>query len=212
MGKQMKNEFSEIFKQGGWKSGKGKTVSGAGSTLEYTANIRNELPDLFKSLNIKTVIDAPCGDYNWFHKMEIGEIIYFGFDIVDGLIEQNMKLYGTDRVKFSILDVVSEPLPTADLMLCRDLLRHIKLDYGRKVLENFVRSGTKYLLTTTYVNPKNVDIAGAVGSRRINLLASPFNLPEPQLKIADYVEGFAERYLGLWDRKQIEAAMRPSSL
>jgi hypothetical protein len=42
-----------------------ESVSGFGSTLEYTANLRNKLPELFGKFSIKTIFDAPCGDFNW---------------------------------------------------------------------------------------------------------------------------------------------------
>jgi hypothetical protein len=56
-------DFIDIYHQnifGGIES-----RSGNGSTLVQTAVIRDEIPLLFKELNIKSVLDAPCGDFNW---------------------------------------------------------------------------------------------------------------------------------------------------
>jgi len=40
-------------------------VSGNGSELDAVENLIKELPLLLKKYNIKIIIDAPCGDYNW---------------------------------------------------------------------------------------------------------------------------------------------------
>lgn len=58
----LKGVFSEIFKTNKWRST--ESVSGAGSELKYTANLRKHLPALFEELGVKSVLDAPCGDFN----------------------------------------------------------------------------------------------------------------------------------------------------
>jgi len=58
--------FTSYFKNRHWKGGGHETVSGSGSTIVHTERIRSEIPSLFKHLSVTRMLDAPCGDYNWF--------------------------------------------------------------------------------------------------------------------------------------------------
>ena len=49
---------------------------------------------------------------------------------------------------FSQQDLVTDPLTSHDLVLCRHTLFHLKLSDIRRVLANFVASGSRYLLMT----------------------------------------------------------------
>ena len=66
-----------------------ESASGAGSTLDYTANIRQQLPQLFKDFSITSIYDAPCGDFNWMRfVIKQSDITYYGADIVPAMIEK----------------------------------------------------------------------------------------------------------------------------
>ena len=56
-------KFTNIYKNNYWGSSESK--SGEGSNLDFTINIRSELPKLCKNYGIKVLFDAPCGDFNW---------------------------------------------------------------------------------------------------------------------------------------------------
>src|SRR5204862_8116349 len=100
--------------------------SGAGSTLEYTQSLRRELPLLVHRLGVKRVLDAPCGDYNWFRLIQRNpDIHYVGADIVKPLILQNREHYENETTTFIHLDITRNRLPDADLWLCRDCLMHL---------------------------------------------------------------------------------------
>src|SRR5688500_7192394 len=62
--KEISEVFTEIYRQNMWQNE--ESVSGDGSTLSYTQNIRSEIPKLIKQFKFREVLDAPCGDYNWF--------------------------------------------------------------------------------------------------------------------------------------------------
>ncbi|MFC7053993.1 class I SAM-dependent methyltransferase [Hansschlegelia quercus] len=208
----MKDEFSELYLRGGWKRGGGETASGAGSTLAYTQQIRAELPKLFEKLGIKTILDAPCGDFNWFAHVKLDGVNYIGMDIVSEMVAENQRRYGSSEKRFVQGDASSTPLPKVDLMFCRDLMRHIKFEASLNVLRNFLRSGIPYLLATSYVVRRNREIEGNFGSRPINLRLDPFYLPEPQERIYDSIEGFKERYLCLWTRVDVERALQTGAV
>lgn len=197
-----KDVFRQIYIKNRW--GNQESVSGPGSTLECTENIRRELPLLFKSLKIKTVLDAPCGDYNWFGlvQKETG-VRYIGADIVPDLVARNQESFNSQDVSFTLLDITSEHLPEADLWLCRDCLFHLRNKDIANVLTQFKKSKIQYLLTSLHPEClENTDIP--TGSfRLLNLQLAPFDLPAPILKIKDWIPGLPVCYLALWDRDMI---------
>ena len=57
------NVFASIWRNNYW--GNGESLSGPGSTLEQTENLRQKMPAMFDEMGIKSVFDAPCGDMHW---------------------------------------------------------------------------------------------------------------------------------------------------
>jgi hypothetical protein len=69
-------------------------------------------------------------------------------------------------------------LPTADLGLCRDCLNHISFAEAEQVINNFKRSGVKYMLVTTFTKTSiNTEINNQTW-RPLNLELPPFNFPK----------------------------------
>jgi hypothetical protein len=128
---------------------------------------------------------------------------YMGIDIVEKLIESNNQQFATEFRKFLCLNIVEDELPNADLIFCRDCLVHLNYDDIYKVIANFKRSQSRYLLTTTFTDrSKNVDLVGKDIWRTLNLQQAPFNFPPPLMLINENcteVNGrFADKCLGLW--------------
>jgi SAM-dependent methyltransferase len=179
-----------------------ETVSGRGSTLLRTATIRRELPSLLRELRVRSVLDAGCGDFHWFGTMEIALDSYVGVEVVEELAAFDQERYGTDQRRFVSLDVTRDDLPRVDLILCRDCLVHLKNGQVRAALRNFRRSGSSYLLATTFTaNHPNED-APLGGWRPLNLERAPFNLGPPLRLISEHESVEDARYLdkslGLW--------------
>jgi hypothetical protein len=90
-----------------------------------------------------------------------------------------------------------------DLILCRDCLVHLPLADAVNAVDNLRRSGSQYLLTTTFVNrDDNRDIPAAGGWRPLNLRRPPFNFPDPLLVLDERCTAgdgkYADKSLGLW--------------
>lgn len=188
-----KKVFSSIHKKNSW--GSEETISGPGSTIEYTSNIRLQLPGLLRSLGIKTLLDAPCGDCNWISTVDLTGISYTGADIVPEIIETNKIKY--PEKKFIVADIVTDKLPAADIVLCRDCFIHLRKKEITKLIQNFKRSGIKYILASTYPVQQNTEILTG-HFRPVNLELPPFNLPAAISKMSDHPEGSPARYLALW--------------
>src|SRR5947209_20498676 len=76
----MREAFTRHYRQNGW--GDSESVSGPGSTLERTTTLRQELPPLFREFGIRSVLDAGCGDFNWFSALEGTLDRYIGIEVV----------------------------------------------------------------------------------------------------------------------------------
>ena len=202
--------FTAIYTKNTW--GNDESASGWGSTLAYTAPLRAKLPELFQRYQVGTVFDAPCGDFNWFrHVLKDNPLTYIGGDIVAPMIERLNGQYGDSRIHFVHIDLIAQPFPKADLMICRDCLFHLSFRDTRAVLANFVASGIPYLLTTTYANDdgqlRNRDIETG-DFRYIDLFSPPYGLPrDVGFRVNDFQPPEPRREMCLWTREQVELAL-----
>lgn len=97
--KSNEDRFTWIYKNNYWSSS--ESLSGTGSTLKYTFNLRKELPNLFNSYSIETVFDAPCGDFKWMsHLVPFLNIEYIGGDIVKPLVDDLNNKYKSSKISF----------------------------------------------------------------------------------------------------------------
>ncbi|PJB64155.1 MAG: glycosyl transferase [Armatimonadetes bacterium CG_4_9_14_3_um_filter_66_14] len=198
--------FTHYYTVNRW--GNKESVSGAGSTLEYTENIRRGIPRLTERLGVKTILDAPCGDYNWFsHIPRAKGPTYVGGDIVEPLVRRNQEVFGDATTCFRQLDVIRDELPAAELWLCRDCLFHLSNADVFLTIANFLRSDVRYWLTSTHPEcEQNMDIP--TGSfRLLNLELPPFGFCKPQVTLDDWIEGFPARLLGIWEREELSQAL-----
>uniref|UniRef100_UPI0040485782 hypothetical protein n=1 Tax=Polynucleobacter sp. TaxID=2029855 RepID=UPI0040485782 len=203
------DKFNWIYKNNYW--GK-ESVSGEGSTLLYTENIRHELPVLILNFNIKSIFDAPCGDFNWMSSI-INQlhIQYIGADIVEDLIISHTANYSNASTKFQKINLISGKFPNVDLMFCRDCLFHLSYEDIRKVLLNFINSEIPYLLTSTYKNLSafsNTDIKTG-DFRLIDLFSHPFNFPNnPLARFDDWIFPEPEREMCLFSKLQVMESLQ----
>jgi hypothetical protein len=191
--------FSEIYEGNLWNDP--ESASGRGSTLRRTSVIRRVLPILLSDVGAKSLLDAPCGDFNWMRYTELGPVTYIGADVVPTLIARNEQRYGRDGRKFVILDITRSALPRVSVILCRDCFTHLSFRNVRSVLANFKRSNSEYLFATTHTGVReHRDIATGQG-RYVNLQLPPFNFPEPvKLVVEDPELG---KCLGVWRLQQL---------
>jgi len=199
--------FSRMYHRNSWANP--ESVSGDGSDLEQTRIVRREVAMLIKQRAIETLFDAPCGDYYWMKALEAKLARYIGADIVPELVKANQRAYGGPTVSFVQLDICRDELPEVDLILCRNCLVHLPLDAAVDALRNFKKSGSKFLLTTTYpgVVKRNRHLFITGNWRPLDMTLAPFSLPEPVQIINEGCtekDDYKEKSLGLWELAQVQ--------
>jgi SAM-dependent methyltransferase len=191
--------FSGIYRGNEWADA--ESVSGRGSTLERTVAVRGALPALLESVGARSLLDAPCGDFNWMRHVDLAGVEYTGADVVPDLIARNRLRYEGNGRRFVVLDITSDRLPWADVILCRDCFIHLSFKHIHAAVANFKRSNSAYLLATTHTKvQENRDIETG-GWRSVNLQLPPFNFPSPIRLITEDPE--PGKCLGLWSLEKL---------
>lgn len=118
--------FAAIYQHGVWgmhRNGVGR--SGAGSTLDATVAYRAFLQQFMKDHQIHSVVDAGCGDWEFSQAIDWTGIDYQGFDIVESVIAADKAKFERPNVHFHVANIVTEQLPAADLLICKEVLQHL---------------------------------------------------------------------------------------
>jgi len=188
--------------------GSAESVSGPGSEIQYTTKLRDWLSRLTRERNFNTLLDAPCGDYNWMRLTDLPKkMSYIGGDLLQELVDHNQQKYGDQQHKFLRLDITHDQLPHADAWLCRDCLFHLSFADIQKVFKQFLESEIPYWLLTSHIEPvPNMDCPTG-GFRPLNFIAPPFCFPQPIDSLDDWIPGAHKRIVGVWPRAVIEARL-----
>ena len=201
----LKNKFSKVFAKNLFQGS--ESLSGAGSDLVQTGAISRRLPELMQQLEIRNFLDVPCGDFNWMSKIKFSNVHYTGSDVVPEIIKKLSKEHSGNFRKFKELNIVREVPDSYDAIFCRDLFVHLSNKEILNAIDNFRKSGSRYLITTTFTEvTKNSNlpiVTRSVGWRPINLNLKPFNFPTPITLIneecTEYNGKFSDKSLGVWD-------------
>lgn len=180
--KPIKETFTYINENQIWNNA--ESVSGNGSELAATHELIKELNGLIKQRSITSMLDIPCGDFNWMQHVNLNKVNYIGGDIVETLIKSNTLNFGEDRVRFQLLDLTQDALPKVDLVFCRDCLVHLSYKDIYKALVNIKKSNSTYLLTTSFYRcNRNQNIITGQW-RKLNFEIFPFYFSKP-LQVID---------------------------
>jgi len=196
----LEDAFAHIYATNLW--GGDESRSGLGSAADATRHVRAALPELLRAVGATTLLDVPCGDFGWLSHVDLGAVGYIGADIVPALVERNTEYFADARRRFLHLDLTRDPLPASDVVLCRDCLVHLSFANATRALDNIKRSGSTYLLTTTFTDQTHNEDIEDGDWRVINLERPPFTLPPPMALIVEGCdEGngtYADKTLALW--------------
>ncbi len=200
------DRFKGIYEQGIWTEGRADVPgSGAGSTLDATANLRARLPGLLGELGATSLLDVGCGDLHWLSQLEL-PCPYLGIDIVPGVIETNIARYGSDTRRFAVANAVTDALAPADVVLCREVIFHLSFADSRALLRNLLTTGCRWiLLTSDSATRFNADIESG-GARILNLEIAPFRLGPPAQSVVED-SSYQGRVIGVWPATTVAKAL-----
>jgi SAM-dependent methyltransferase len=191
--------FTRIFINRQWS---GPCVSGRGSTLSETAVIKSKIEAFVLGAEVKSILDLGCGDSTWISTLKLEGITYTGMDTVPALIENNKKCVRAGW-RFVVGDpVLGTILPKVDLVICRDCLVHHNLGGVKIILNAIRRSGSKYMMLTTFPSRTSNTSIKTGQWHPMNLQIHPYNLPAPLLILNEecqaYKGKYADKSLGVW--------------
>lgn len=200
--------FTNIYRKNSW--GDDYSISGTGSNPEQTKVIKQKIQQLLIELEVKSMLDVPCGDFNWMKDINLSNIDYIGGDIVGDIIKANKK-YETENIRFNTLNLIKDDLPTSDLIIIRDCLVHFSFNDIFLTLKNICQGNSIYLLTTIFpAHTNNIDIFTGQW-RPLNLMKPPFTFPDPiQILNEECTEEngqYTDKALGLWRISDIKHSL-----
>jgi len=206
-----KESFEKIWSANAW--GK-ETKSGPGSLLKNTNSMRRVLDRVVNKVKMTlkkesvTLLDSSCGDMAWMPTFleNRTDVVFTGYDIVPGNVEGHQKKFSTKPWKFEVHDIVADPIGKYDIILSRHTLQHLKTGDIERVIANFVKSGSNFLLTTNFPRTKtNRELSEETQYRYrpVNLLLEPYFLPTPMCSSLDIKE--ENIHIDLWDLERIRS-------
>jgi hypothetical protein len=198
--KNVEEIFTSIAEENFWIED--ESVSGFGSSLQQSAKIVKELPEIFSKFEIKSVIDIPCGDFNWMRTVDLSKIDYTGADIVKKIINKNIEKYETASKKFTCFDLLKDNFDNYDLVFCRDCLVHFSFANIKAAIQNIKNSKSKYLMMTTFPEEDSNEDIQTGGWRPLNFEKPPFSFGKPVYLLNENcteMDGvFHDKSLGIW--------------
>lgn len=201
-----KDYFENIFTGKMFNS---SNYSGNGSLPRQTIELIKNIPNIIKSNNITTLLDIPCGDFEYMKYIYSKIPNYIGGDISENVINRNKLLF--PHVDFRVINLKDDPLPHCDCVLIRDLFVHLTYKEIKQCLQNIKKHKIKYILTTTFTktgiirDSNHTDIVISpeyVFWQPINLELAPINFPKPLYLLNENCteanNNFNDKSLGLW--------------
>ena len=193
--------FSDIYDKHTWGS---DSKSGPGSTLANTHEYVTAVQRFLAEREIKSVVDVGCGDWSTGGQIDLTGIDYVGVDVVPQLVETLNASHGRPGVRFDCIDATREQLPSADLLLIKDVLQHWPASNVRQFLQGL--DGFRFaLITNDYAHYERwrrfrlfpywqdrtakYEDAEFGGYKPLSLLEPPFSLSAERLLDYEVVEG-----------------------
>lgn len=153
--------FTNIYKTNFWGGQKGEFYSGSGSYSKYIDKYSDVISLFIIQNNLKQIVEIGCGDFNITKKIinyldrKQFDYYYTGYDIVKDLVEGNKKLYGTQRINFTIKNGIDSKITMGDLLIIRQVLQHLDNKSIQKIIAQFKKFN--YVIVSEHQLSKKFD-------------------------------------------------------
>lgn len=203
--------FSRIYEKGEWLCGE-EAKSGLGSRRETTQEFCAFLEATLRKHRLRSVVDAGCGHwpsgYQRFCSWQ--DVDYCGVDVVPGVVEENaahfrdaglLRAYGLASARF-VVGQAERPLPTADLLIVKDVLMHLPNAAIHQFIQNNLGPRYRKVMVVQNEVPRGVHLRTLIDIEPGQLL--PFDISAPPFA-APFVEVFRwqsdePKVVQLWER------------
>ena len=202
--------FESIYHDRRWDGGAGGG-SGRGSELSAASGASRILFYAAMSLNVTSIVDAPCGAMRWQAPMlpqfaaNLPGFRYLGLDVAESVITLNAKRWRhlSPSVRFEHADLTRYSPHGYELIFSRDALQHNSFDDIWRILWRWAESDATWILVGSYPHCHKKSLCGnrdiaAGGYFSVDLARPPFNL-KPRQRFAESTDG-EDKYLYLYER------------
>jgi SAM-dependent methyltransferase len=195
---QTERIFSYIYEQEIWE----ERAYGCGNRNRDEA-VKNSAPyckfieDFLRDNQIQSVVDAGCGDWTLLQPINWRAVRYLGVDIVKPVIEKNQTQFASPTCSFLHADITEADLPSADLLICKDVLHHLTDNQVAALFKQFPKFKFCLVVTntdpTTHTSQNKTIVCG--GCRTLDITKAPFNMKA--VKIFHYQAGDVVKQVAL---------------
>lgn len=132
----------------------GKEFSSRGAILKQANAYIHFLESFIKNAEVCSIVDIGCGDWTLSKYVQWGDVKYTGIDVVKSIVEENQKKSASPTLSLIRADALQTDLPSADLLVCKDVLQHLTTQDITLFLEQLGKF--KHCLITNDVDPKTL--------------------------------------------------------
>ena len=118
--------FGDIYKRQIWGDGSELApLSGSGSTRVNALPYIDFVDSFIEKNKIDSVLDFGHGDWQMWDENSFNTVDYLGVDIAKNFSVTIQAKLGNSKRRFEYFDVMENMLPSADLLLSKDVLQHL---------------------------------------------------------------------------------------
>lgn len=142
----LSDHFDNIYRTSAWG-----TESGPGSDAETFKGYIEYLQNFLRVRGVKSIVDCGCGHLQLIKQLDLTGIDYIGIDVAKSVIDKHLcsnPLPSAKSITFLHMDASNnvDDLPSADLLICKDVLQHLTNKQAAVILSKIHRF--KYALIT----------------------------------------------------------------
>ena len=118
--------FGDIYKRQIWGDGSELApLSGSGSTRVNALPYIDFVGSFIEKNKIDSVLDFGHGDWQMWDENSFNTVDYLGVDIAKDFSVTIQTKLGSSKRRFEYFDIMENMLPSADLLLSKDVLQHL---------------------------------------------------------------------------------------
>lgn len=192
--------FNHIIETKKWQHA-GGSLCGPGT--DHSRGTIDAMNILIEKFGFRNWLDIACGDGTIMHEIFAQHNIkYHGIDCVEPLLKTFRDWHHdsftlTKKIVLQHGDARFADLPQMEIALVRDVLFHLPFLDALQIISNIRKSGTRFMLTTTFPAAVRNFSIDAGDWYPINIALKPFEL-KPSIMFDDGYGGF-QKYLALID-------------